>query len=335
MKVASILILTSLLVLNAQGQNLILNGDFEELKRDSVINWESTAGTPDIINLNNLTKDFVWETNKKFFKGIKSRGFVGFAFDDKSGEVLGTKMSAPLSRDSVYNIRIKFLTGYSCTVGLEKITIGLANDRLIKSKVPKYYEINSADIYSDKEQIQGGQWSQLEVDYRAKGGERYLYIGNFNGANERYTQKGSEILVGGGERPKSCSYLIIDKIELVKDELKIKSELPFVTIEDIAFEFGKWELKPSHFAVLNDIIEILKSKSGRFIISGYTDNIGSSESNLILSKNRANAVKSYFVENGLAEDRFVVIGKGDSFPKNSNLTEEDRRKNRRVEIRME
>lgn len=334
-KISLILILVSLY--NVQSQQLILNGDFEQLKIDSVINWEQIAGSPDIINLNNLVKDYVWETNKRFFKGVKSRGFIGYAFDDVDSEVIGTKIIKPLMRDSIYTIKMKFLTGHSCLKGLGKITVGLTKDKLKKSEMPKAYELNTVDLISTTEQINGGEWIQLQAEYKATGEERYLFLGNFNRANQEYSKRGKDIVVEG-EKTESCNYLIVDEIEILQGQQKTKGEITpellLATIDDIAFEFGKWELKPSHFDELHDVLSKLNSREGKFIITGYTDNIGSDEANILLSKKRATSVKEYLVNKGMDKNRLIVIGKGEASPKYSNSTEYGRTKNRRVEIRI-
>ncbi len=66
----------------------------------------------------------------------------------------------------------------------------------------------------------------------------------------------------------------------------------------------------------------------------YTDNVGRAAYNLKLSKNRANAVKSYLMKQGVKESSFVLTPHGLSDPAASNASKEGRRLNRRVEIRL-
>lgn len=335
--ISLILIFVSALTLHSQ--SLILNGDFEILQSNRLPDWEDVAGTPDIINLGNLTRDYTWQTNKQYFKGITSRGFVGFAFNSYESEVIGTKLSVPLEKDSIYTVKMKLLTGYSCSSGLEKVTVGLTENELEKSEQLTGYEINMVALTASNNQIEGGRWHELETEYKAKGGERYLSLGNFNKANKKYTKGSQEVLVAG-EASNSCNYLIIDAVEIFKYQPKAEEktpiELPLIVIEDVAFEFGKWEIKSSHFAELNKTFDVLKKSEGtKFIITGYTDNVGSDAANLTLSEKRANAVKAFFVEKGIPEDRIIAIGKGEANPKYSNETAAGRTKNRRVEIEMQ
>jgi OmpA-OmpF porin, OOP family len=67
-------------------------------------------------------------------------------------------------------------------------------------------------------------------------------------------------------------------------------------------------------------------------VTGYTDSVGSSESNHQLSLRRAQAVAHYLQEHGLKANEYVVHGNGESDPVDTNDTEQGRAQNRRVEI---
>jgi outer membrane protein OmpA-like peptidoglycan-associated protein len=80
---------------------------------------------------------------------------------------------------------------------------------------------------------------------------------------------------------------------------------------------------------------LLKTKpNARLLISGHTDSVGKPESNLLLSKNRANAVKNYLIKQGVAASRLVTEWFGAAQPVADNATAEGRAKNRRVEMKM-
>jgi len=106
-----------------------------------------------------------------------------------------------------------------------------------------------------------------------------------------------------------------------------------LTLNNIYFETGKSNLLDSSFAELNTLFNILKSKTKMIIqISGYTDNVGKTQDNLVLSEARANAVKKYLSDKGIDNKRIITKGYGSSNPKVSNDTAEGRAQNRRVEI---
>ena len=74
-------------------------------------------------------------------------------------------------------------------------------------------------------------------------------------------------------------------------------------------------------------------KKYRFRLAGHTCDKGSDSYNLILSEQRAKAVKKWLEKNNTPSDRLAVVGYGERRPITNNLSEEERRENRRVEIR--
>lgn len=106
-----------------------------------------------------------------------------------------------------------------------------------------------------------------------------------------------------------------------------------VTLEG-AFRSGTWELTPSARGALDDVAQVLRAHpSERVEIAGYTDNVGEQRRNTWLSQTRADAVKLYLSQHGVARDRMVTRGYGPADPVASNATPEGRARNRRVEIR--
>jgi outer membrane protein OmpA-like peptidoglycan-associated protein len=119
-------------------------------------------------------------------------------------------------------------------------------------------------------------------------------------------------------------------------EIRIKIDPPksFI-LDNVYFDTGKSTLKSSSFKALTDLVEVLKLKSNMFIeIQGHTDNVGSEESNLKLSQDRADAVKNYLVNKGISNDRITSIGYGQSMPIDYNSSEEGKAKNRRTSLKV-
>jgi outer membrane protein OmpA-like peptidoglycan-associated protein/flagellar hook assembly protein FlgD len=104
-------------------------------------------------------------------------------------------------------------------------------------------------------------------------------------------------------------------------------------VSNIEFGFGSSTLKKRGTKILDRVYQILE-KYNRYnvIIEGHTDDIGGEEYNLKLSEKRALAVKNYLVSNGTDEERLKYVGMGESSPFYPNSSEENRRRNRRVEF---
>jgi outer membrane protein OmpA-like peptidoglycan-associated protein len=104
-------------------------------------------------------------------------------------------------------------------------------------------------------------------------------------------------------------------------------------ITALQFETGKSVLQRSSYHLLDDLVEIMKLKPTMKIeISGHTDSDGADADNLMLSQQRADAVRSYLISQGIAGNRMVSKGYGETRPKESNSTAQGKARNRRTEI---
>lgn len=70
------------------------------------------------------------------------------------------------------------------------------------------------------------------------------------------------------------------------------------------------------------------------LVNAYTDALGAREPNQQLSEQRADEIKRFFVQRGIAEDRIETVGHGEDRPIAGNANELDRAKNRRVVVRL-
>lgn len=101
----------------------------------------------------------------------------------------------------------------------------------------------------------------------------------------------------------------------------------------ILFDSGRATFLAQTLPVLESITLILKEyPDAKFSIEGHTDSDGSAESNLLLSQNRANAVKLFLVKSGVSSTRLSAVGHGESKPIASNKTAAGKALNRRTEV---
>ena len=106
-----------------------------------------------------------------------------------------------------------------------------------------------------------------------------------------------------------------------------------VNMGDVLFDTGKSDLRPDAREALSKLTGImLNYPSLRLAIEGHTDSTGSDELNQRLSEQRAEAVHSYLIGQGLVEHSITAQGFGKSMPVADNGTAAGRQKNRRVEI---
>jgi outer membrane protein OmpA-like peptidoglycan-associated protein/tetratricopeptide (TPR) repeat protein len=108
-----------------------------------------------------------------------------------------------------------------------------------------------------------------------------------------------------------------------------------VILKNIFFDTDKYDLKEESRVELQKLTGLLnRNPTIRIEISGHTDNQGSQEHNLVLSKNRAQAVYDYLVGHGISKERLSYQGYGFSKPIDTNETEQGRANNRRTEFRV-
>ncbi len=106
-----------------------------------------------------------------------------------------------------------------------------------------------------------------------------------------------------------------------------------IVMKNIFFDTDQWTLKPSSLIELERLYQLLQNNPNMKIeIGGHTDNTGSKEHNLTLSKQRAESVYNYLVNKGIDKTLLSFKGYGSAVPITTNDTEAGRAMNRRTEI---
>ncbi len=104
----------------------------------------------------------------------------------------------------------------------------------------------------------------------------------------------------------------------------------------IYFDQSHPDLRPECCAALDELASTLhKHPELRLNVTGHTDNAGDFFLNVQLSRDRAKAVADYLLGKGVAAERIVWRGLGGVYPVAPNTTEDNKRKNRRVEFTLE
>ena len=108
-----------------------------------------------------------------------------------------------------------------------------------------------------------------------------------------------------------------------------------VRLNNVFFDFDKWDLRPESFIELNRVVALLKENPAIEIeMSAHTDSKGSDDYNFKLSDERARSVRSYILSKGIAGSRVISQGYGETKPVAPNDTDENRQLNRRVEFKI-
>jgi OOP family OmpA-OmpF porin len=124
--------------------------------------------------------------------------------------------------------------------------------------------------------------------------------------------------------------------EIHKDLYLVPIEIgQVVRLNNVFFDFDKWDLRSESFIELNRVVKLLTDNPAIEIeMSAHTDSRGSDEYNFKLSDHRAKSVMEYIISKGIAPSRITSHGYGETKPVATNDTDEGRQLNRRVEFKI-
>lgn len=136
-----------------------------------------------------------------------------------------------------------------------------------------------------------------------------------------------------GYEPKEMPVKTLGKSQEVKSLFNLRTEsyeLPLITIY---FPQGENVMESSANAKLDSMVSYFNRRTDlKIILKGHTDNIGNFDKNLVLSKERVEAVKAYLTSKGIPSDKIDGNAYGSARPHSGNQTENQKQQNRRVEI---
>lgn len=110
----------------------------------------------------------------------------------------------------------------------------------------------------------------------------------------------------------------------------------YIRLTGLSFDSGRSNINRYNEPLLAKVIEALKLyPNSRIVVEGHTDSFGGDDSNLILSRNRAESVRNYLLSNTAIQSTMIdAIGLGETKPFANNDTPQGRALNRRIDIRI-
>ncbi|HED13082.1 MAG TPA: DUF4892 domain-containing protein [Gammaproteobacteria bacterium] len=156
-----------------------------------------------------------------------------------------------------------------------------------------------------------------------------VYNYKFNMYSERYKHPMVQLDVIESE-PLNDSKIEVVTADKISQEIDAQGR---IALYGIYFDTGKSDIKSESDAALNEIVKALDNQNSlKLHVVGHTDNTGSFDYNMVLSKKRANSVVAALVSRGINAARLTANGVSSLAPVASNMSEEGRAKNRRVEL---
>lgn len=126
------------------------------------------------------------------------------------------------------------------------------------------------------------------------------------------------------------------RVDVVGCPILFTAESRTLTLRGVTFATGSAQLTPGSLAVLDTIAQsLIALPDVRVEIGGHTDNVGSVQVNVNLSRARAQSVMDYLVRRGVPSARLSAVGYGPRVPVAPNTSAAGRAQNRRVELRRQ
>ncbi len=177
-------------------------------------------------------------------------------------------------------------------------------------------------------------------DLTAKENEFSVYSDSVSGNYVLAAQRGHHFgiqAIAAGHLPRSERFEVPadqpfdrTKLALELEPIELGATMEF---KNVYFDFGKADLLDESKLELNRVVVFLsRSTNTTLEIGGHTDDVGTIAANQKLSEDRANAVRDYLVQHGVAATRLKAVGYGKSKPLVKGNTEAARAQNRRVEM---
>ena len=340
--------------INLKAQNLFANADFEQLNNCSEYHQDCASEawfyikpsatplfTPNVVPKAFSGKDLLILPIENIYDPQKKRQFVY------------TMFCCPLQKGKDYKLSFYVNTASNSFYGMDfyfrKNEFTTAN--FSADSVKASIHISDTDIVNEL-----GGWNYVEKIYTATGDEKFCLIGNL--AKEKFNFSPYQRMNKGGDvfyfiddivfkpvtpQPICADYKInVEKLyaqnfrhtELVLVDNNNDIVTDTITVPGVFFETDQSTIKPVFKKLLDSLVLNLYTKNVLNItIEGHTDSKGSLQLNTILSTQRAEAVRNYFLK--VLPDLHEIIfayGKASAFPVADNATEKGRAQNRRVKI---
>lgn len=218
----------SLIGLNLKSQNLILNPGFENIDiNNNVIGWSNIKyNNPELLSEDSLLPAY----NGKKSLGVYIVDLSQNTTDRRS--FVQTELSKPLEKGKYYRFKIYSKLSEFSTHSSRSISVNLTKELITELNINTYFNNNSSidfgvsigSIYYNNKELKNKSslnlWTKsntviVDQIYEAKGGEKYLTIGNFNDLNSVYIYH----LFNYGLSDNTYSYYLLDEVSLTEIKL--------------------------------------------------------------------------------------------------------------------
>jgi outer membrane protein OmpA-like peptidoglycan-associated protein len=328
--------------------------------------WSSpTHTTPDLFSTKNDPE--CWAHPAKHSGGRQTvrngHGMAGIKVYGKGNtptywhEYLQVELTEPLAAGVRYTAECWVMRAVRSNEASNNIGMAFLHEPIAtRDRLPLYL----TPRVNEEKVVRRSGWHKVSGTFEARGGERWLLIGNFysdeHTAHERMPEgeRGAYYYVddvnvrvappGASLSPAPKQSIpppprIVPPAHASSNTVDIHTIEPAVGVsvrlDNVQFEFDKAVLLPGYERELDKLVDLMTDHPFlRVEIEGHTDDHGSEAYNIRLSTDRAKAVVDHLLKKKVEPERITWKGYGESRPLVPNTSEENRALNRRVEFRV-
>ena len=360
-------------------QNMVRNPSFEQYyavpkdlgSMESVDYWTSpTKASPDYFHKRASGKNVDVPLNKMGHCKPRSvyayAGFYAYTcryVKQNFREYVQVELKQPLRAGSVYCVKAHVFLAQSSNRAVGALGI-LASPLKVQENHELFLQGAKRTylIQEDRSPLDDRKWVEVRCEYKAKGGEQYFILGNFE--DDRGTRGSGAIVNDTFANPHvDFAYYYIDDVcvtdtrtnfscdcgsyDLIRTRGEERIVMDFKTyrkdynlgqvviMHGVEFERGKTTLLVGSQKAIEDLVATMRMHPNYTVeISGHTDDRGDPQKNQTLSSKRAEAVYNYLLSSGIDKARLTYRGYGQSRPIALNKTAEGRQKNERIQFKI-
>jgi outer membrane protein OmpA-like peptidoglycan-associated protein len=361
---------------NAQeGENLVPNGSFESIgkkpkrlgKIESATGWVSPTGVRADLFVDTKVEEISVPDNiygrETAHEGENYAGLTGYSYNNKvPRSYMMTKLESPMKKGMTYCVKMYVSLSEASKYASNNVGVHFSKKALgTDSKVSMILEPSVVHRENDYETMSARfDWTEVCGVYVAKGGEKYIALGNFssnedtryermkkdNGTKDIKVQqvvaayyyvddvsvrlldqdKGEACDCASGEEGVAYSTLIYQKVFPETDETTPKER---VEMQQVYFAFGKQSITTEGERSLSIIAEYMKANpSSKLQIKGYCnlkENEVGAENDIYadMDNQRIGSVMKFLMEKGIDEGRLIPSRKRDDSPNTEEHSESD------------
>jgi outer membrane protein OmpA-like peptidoglycan-associated protein len=330
--------------ITSYSQNLLRNGDFEEVRNTGITNLAPmNVDATDWFRVYSVDVYCVGN-NSRHIQAESGENFIGLAtyeatFVDYREYYVGT-LTSPTLKNKPYLVSLYYALAGNSRLLCTDLHVFFADSLQENFTTVNKMSVTDTLIIPLRKNIRGNEWQLFTDTIYSTKISRYLGVGNL------LNDKQIKVFKRSKKYQNPDTYIYFDNISVTplfedkkdsvinftkKDTIQI-TEDSILSFKNIIFQSNSSIVEENFLPKIEFIAKYLNNTTYKVMLKGFTDNVGSEQYNLALSEKRVLAIRQAFIDNQVDSAKIQTSYFGESNSLNQNAFENDRLENRRVEI---